>query len=345
MERLCHLPAENGENYYLLTKQDERESYDMELFLTDGCDVWEKYVSKDDVKKWAKEVSMDIAPYVEETLKALTRSDNSDTNFQYEVKISGSRLQLIWKKVVSTDNIKYQLGCAVLQKQSVPKHHMTSMFEFAIAEIDRWKRSASSLESDVSRLSRERSAALQRYQEAVEEKSNLENELLTKFTMVLNSKKSKIRKLKEQIEQNGSTILPATTKGQGCVASGRQNLANSKENDKEDGDSTDYVESDDGDAYSKTPPRGQRSVAASSVPVSATDDLLGNIGDDDLQLHESPIKRARRGGRQTRAAAAMPSIPLVRQVTRTTSSSSSGSASGKNQKSESLEAGELMECM
>ena len=30
-------------------------------------------VSKDDVKKWAKEVSMDIAPYVEETLKALTR--------------------------------------------------------------------------------------------------------------------------------------------------------------------------------------------------------------------------------------------------------------------------------
>ena len=43
MERLCHLPAENGENYYLLTKQDERESYDMELFLTDGCDVWEKY--------------------------------------------------------------------------------------------------------------------------------------------------------------------------------------------------------------------------------------------------------------------------------------------------------------
>ena len=32
-------------------------------------------------------------------------------------------------------------------------------------------------------------------------------------------------------------------------------------------------------------------MAASSVPVSATDDLLGNIGDDDLQLHESPIKR------------------------------------------------------
>ena len=42
-----------------------------------------------------------------------------------------------------------------------------------------------------------------------------------------------------EVEQNGSTILPATTKGQGCVASGRQNLANSKENDKEDGDSTD----------------------------------------------------------------------------------------------------------
>ena len=32
-------------------------------------------------------------------------------------------------------------------------------------------------------------------------------------------------------------------------------------------------------------------MAASSVSVSATDDLLGNIGDDDLLLRESPVKQ------------------------------------------------------
>jgi hypothetical protein len=73
MQYLSRLVAENGERYYLLSKCDEREVHDMQLLLTDGCDVWEKTLSKEDLKKLSKEASMEFRPYVEETLKALTK--------------------------------------------------------------------------------------------------------------------------------------------------------------------------------------------------------------------------------------------------------------------------------
>ena len=42
MQRLSRLVAENGERYYLLSKQDEGRPHDIQLVVTDGCDVWEK---------------------------------------------------------------------------------------------------------------------------------------------------------------------------------------------------------------------------------------------------------------------------------------------------------------
>jgi hypothetical protein len=160
MQYLSRLVAENGERYYLLSKCDEREVHDMQLLLTDGCDVWEKTLSKEDLKKLSKEASMEFRPYVEETLKALTKIDIGSANFQYEVKIGGSRLQLIWKRVLLTDSIKFQLGSAVLQKQSEAKQHMMSILDFTIGEIDHWKSLSNRLESDVSQLSGERANAL-----------------------------------------------------------------------------------------------------------------------------------------------------------------------------------------
>ncbi|KAK6189746.1 hypothetical protein SNE40_001743 [Patella caerulea] len=70
--------------------------------------------------KRRKRLKMDFTSYFNQTEKAFIRDDD-EVNFEYSVKIKNDdTAELVWKKHVTSDDIKFQLGSITLMLKDDP---------------------------------------------------------------------------------------------------------------------------------------------------------------------------------------------------------------------------------
>ena len=188
---LSVLEVEDSCEYLYLWTEYDGES--LSLKLSDGSSAWQGSLTKNQLRGMAEQSKMDFDAYIADTLKALTRKNMGNQSFVYSYIVSDSgSLELVWKKHLLQNNVKFQMGGVDLSPGASKTIHRSFM-DYAIESQEQMKE----LKEKSERLVSERKSALDELQHRVSLKDEVEKDLLSKFKLILNEKKAKIRKLME----------------------------------------------------------------------------------------------------------------------------------------------------
>lgn len=197
---------------------------------------------------------------------------------------------------------QFQLGSVTLEPHS-PGTSYQLVLEHAVSTTHALQQKIEGLERENSRLVTERQAALSRLDKCAGLKEEVEGELYSKFKVVLNEKKAKIRRLMEQLgtlsDQNKSLQLQVSSQAGRAMASSSP----TGEGGTHDGENK---ETDD--EMAETTPSPKQSGC--SHPAMAASGLLGEA----QEVVSPPVKRRRRQTR--RRGGGEPEIPRPPTITR-----------------------------
>ncbi|CAG5120068.1 unnamed protein product [Candidula unifasciata] len=297
-----------GANLYLETRLKNEGKEGFILTILDGEIVWEGTISEDDLDELCAKVRMDFDTYVKETKAAFTQENVSKQSFECHFKSTAMSAQLSWKKILAVD-VKFHLGSVTLKKCPTSAVTVCQILSQCIARSQALQAKVQSLESDNERLSIERQNALKRLDKCVTAKDQLEKDLYSKFVLVLNSKKQRIRELKEQLQsvetgqgpQASQAVQensqPATRK----TARGRNGETSRQTSDSQsDGNDVDTEEEVGSSKKSK--------MAASSKNNTVGESFL-NLNEDEEESKLAPV--ARRPQRQKATKKQTPVKPTL----------------------------------
>merc|ERR1712048_138892 len=110
---------------------------------------------------------------------------------------SGSN-KFIWKQVLE-GGIKFQLGSVRMTKMDGSCNCILSFLEHLTTQMDNFKKELKDARDENSSMFQEQEEMKKRLANYVIAKDALEQDLYTKFSLVLNQKKARIRELKEQV--------------------------------------------------------------------------------------------------------------------------------------------------
>ncbi|KAL5484608.1 hypothetical protein EMCRGX_G021137 [Ephydatia muelleri] len=205
----------DDEELYVLT---EFENSTFTITASNGSKTWAGKVSSREVKAMAGRVEMSEDSFLDEMLKALTRENVGNLNFAYSVRAApGDCLELTFKRHLVADDIRFQLGMVKMQPQPPERAH-ACLLRYSVNAIASLKEQVAESNREKTRLVSERQIALDQLEKCVHLKEDLETELFGKFKDVLNTKKSKIRALSEELKRSHVITEPAAEYPAAAVA-------------------------------------------------------------------------------------------------------------------------------
>ncbi|CAK8681025.1 unnamed protein product [Clavelina lepadiformis] len=183
------------------------------ILVTNVKCCWEGQMDRKEIESSALETEMNYDDYYELMKKALTGCERCQ-EFEYGIKESeGNNLLLEWKRV--QDDVKYCLGTISAKKSTDQVKAMQQMLTLCNASL--LSLNTDKMESNKARLELEGKYlnAVKELEKCCELKEGLEVELMSKFVLVINEKKSKIRALKRQIDEDRAVIKQLEDKVKG----------------------------------------------------------------------------------------------------------------------------------
>lgn len=301
------LVTKDNEECFLLTRLKAAGKEGFDLTLCHDGRVWTGKVSEDDLDTLSTRLKMDFDPYVEQTLEALTTMTETQATFQYQLKRQRDNVEFVWKKHVPAEDITFQLGSANLKVRADSAELITKLFNHCIKSMKELKERILHLETDNERLSQERINALKRLEKCVVAKEEIEQDLYSKFSFVLNSKKDKIRQLKRQVEEGVTEESIVETQKDSKPSSSSTAIKASRkvEESKETFNDSDR----DTDEESPKPKRAKQSQVRANQAKSKGDDSL--ILEEEEEKTTVVARPRRQRGRPQKQTPSKPVLPRV----------------------------------
>lgn len=174
--------------------------------LTDGLVSYNGKLGEQQQEEFSSLVDMGMEKYTSLLRQAfgLVKTDNK---FFYTLSEDGENVKFSWKQGLD-NGIKFQLGSIVLQNDK--SSNVSNILDVVAKQLEQLKNRVELLEESKKLVEKEYKTAVKRMGACSDTKRKVEQELFSKFCVVLNSKKAKIRELKTQVKKS-QTAPVATT--------------------------------------------------------------------------------------------------------------------------------------
>ncbi|KAJ8261152.1 hypothetical protein COCON_G00168750 [Conger conger] len=285
--REISVSSKPGHTFFLRVDWTEDLGEGFTVLLCDGVSAWDGKVSEGDIVRECEEMEMPMEKYLQDLQLALTEEGEQAEGYAFHLSPASASasaparsgiLHLSYEKVQK--DISFRLGSVELGPVAEPSEVIKELISHGLGRSGQLQASNLHLQEENQHLREEQdhmTAEMERY---VHGKEDLEKELYSRFALVLNEKKVKIRGLMEKIRLLEKDL---GGKGQREGSSGKGEA--SRENDDEGGTvapaEDEYGGSTD-EEQSQSPPRSEAQTAPLRGPEpshSPIEDSLTDIID------------------------------------------------------------------
>ncbi|KAM4634481.1 DNA repair protein XRCC4 [Polymixia lowei] len=277
--REIHIPAEpeDQSHYFLRVDWKGRDlGSGFQLLLTDGQNAWRGEVSQAAVCGEAEELEMPKDKYVQDLCQALTGTETSTT---YSFTLTSqpghsASITLAYEKVQK--DISFRLGSVLLSAVPEPAEAVRELLHHGLERGGTLERHNQKLQDENRRLKQEQqhiTAELKRYAGG---KETLEAELYSRFVLVLNEKKAKIRSLQETV-----TTLQEARSSEGRRK--RDSAKHSQASGQEENEEEEKEEEDEYGGSTDEEPEGERATPATVTTSPSRDSRSQSPLDESLR--------------------------------------------------------------
>nr|XP_033779361.1 DNA repair protein XRCC4 [Geotrypetes seraphini]XP_033779452.1 DNA repair protein XRCC4 [Geotrypetes seraphini] len=205
ISRICPL-SDPKTTYFLQVAWTTDLGSGFTLTLCNGKSAWSGTVSEDEISKEASDMEMEREKYIGELQKALILDAEltSKYNFDFsEDKESSDICHFSYEK--NLKNVSFKLGSVKLKKISDPVEVIKELIGYCLDYTADLHAKNEYLQKENKRLLNNWDEMHEILDKSVQVKEELEQELYSKFVLVLNEKKSKIRSLQEKLKEAHET--------------------------------------------------------------------------------------------------------------------------------------------
>lgn len=195
--------ADCTDSIFLVCSFDNSKQLHITVLDNEKCKAFSGHATDIELRSQAATLRMTFSEFITLTLKALTSKSEVDAiKFLYCLEQNCKSFLFRWKSIDQDETI-INIGCITVTEQDY-KSVTNSTFSMLSAELSGLNEEIENKKQTISKLNKEKEEHLRLVTDMSDMKERLETELYSKFILVLNEKKRKIKALKE----NGSDTLP-----------------------------------------------------------------------------------------------------------------------------------------
>lgn len=299
--RKISIASEPDREFFLKLEWAEDLGSGFVILLSDGVSAWSGEVSEEDVSREARDIDMKRERYVQDLHLALTgegQIGEGEYSFHLAPLRPGSPLmQLSYERV--QNDISFKLGVVDLQAVPEPTEVIRELITHSLELSKHLQAKNRHLLEENQKLRREQEHITTEMEKYVQGKETLEKELYSRFVLVLNEKKAKIRALQAKVDEFQQSMEEDRLRKKKSESEDQE--ASETAADKSPGEESDYGGSTEEEQDQELRPPDQNAPAKEMPENSPMDDSLNDITDvapcrkrrhRHLQKLESEAKRA-----------------------------------------------------
>ncbi|XP_048384120.2 DNA repair protein XRCC4 [Stegostoma tigrinum] len=186
--------------YYMQISWEKDLGSGFTVTLCNGEQAWSGRVSDNEVTMEAKEAEIDRQKYVDELRQALTMGEERMKTYSFDFFKDNDKdvFHFLYEKLMQ--DISFKLGSVELRKVSDSTEIIKGLIDYVLHCNRELQDKNEHLQQENERLMCDRNYSLKELEKYVKAKEELEQDLYSRFILVLNEKKAKIRSLQEKLK-------------------------------------------------------------------------------------------------------------------------------------------------
>lgn len=182
------------QDVFLFCNFERNRKLHIVLLDVNECKAFSGYVTDIDLRSQAAIINMTFSDFLSLSTKALTKKEAEGSKFLYSLEKNCENFIFKWKSVDQDETIISIGSIKVTEKDygSLVKE----VFMMLSNELSNLNSKVTSMEEELQNIRKEKEGAVKLASEVTDVKDRVEKELFSKFILILNQKKEKIRSLK-----------------------------------------------------------------------------------------------------------------------------------------------------
>lgn len=201
VRQICVL-SQQDKPHFLQISWEKNIGFGFAVILSDGLSAWSGKVSNEEVSKDAADMEMEREKYVDELKKALTTGVEQTSKYIFDFSkddLEDDCYVFSYDKILK--DVVFRLGSLKLRNVPNPVGVVTDLISYCLNDSAALRDQNEHLQRENNRLLSDWNDMQGQLEAWVRLKEELEQDLYTRFTLVLNEKKAKIRSLQDKLKE------------------------------------------------------------------------------------------------------------------------------------------------